>query len=60
MKQRGLEVVEVDEATRAQWEKLVEDAYPRIRGSVIPADAFDEAQRHLREYRSRGGGASND
>lgn len=60
MKQRGLEVVEVDEATQAQWEKLVEDAYPRIRGSVIPADAFDEAQRHLREYRSRGGGASND
>ena len=54
MQKRGLEVVEVDAATQAKWEKLVEDAYPRIRGSVIPADAFDEARRHLEEYRSSG------
>lgn len=58
MQQRGLDVVEVDAATQMKWEKLVEDAYPRIRGTVIPADAFDEARRLLEEYRS--GGASND
>ncbi len=60
MQQRGLDVVEVDAATQAVWEKLVQDAYPRIRGSVIPADAFDEARRHLEDYRSSGAGAGND
>ena len=54
MQKRGLNVVEVDAATQAEWEKLVEDAYPRIRGSVIPADAFDEARQHLADYRSSG------
>jgi TRAP-type C4-dicarboxylate transport system substrate-binding protein len=52
MQKRGLKVIEVDAATQALWEKLVEDAYPRIRGRVIPADAFDEARRLLAEYRS--------
>jgi hypothetical protein len=46
------------EAQLGQWRKTVEDAYPQIRGRVIPAAAFDEARRLLEEYRSRqaGGG----
>ena len=55
MTKRGLEVISPSEAQTAAWRKAVEDAYPRIRGGVIPADAFDEARRLLQEYRSRQG-----
>ncbi|HUG54891.1 MAG TPA: TRAP transporter substrate-binding protein DctP [Vicinamibacteria bacterium] len=55
MRKRGLNVVTVDAATRELWRKTAESLYPRIRGSVVPADAFDEAMRHRDEYRkSRG------
>lgn len=55
MKKRGLNVVPVDAKTRAIWQKTAEDLYPRIRGRVVPADAFDEAQRLRDEYRKTGG-----
>ncbi len=51
MKKRGLNVVPVDAKTREQWRKLAEGLYPRIRGSIVPADAFDEAMRFRDEYR---------
>jgi TRAP-type C4-dicarboxylate transport system substrate-binding protein len=51
MRKRGLNVVAVDAATRELWRKTAESLYPRIRGSVVPADAFDEALRHRDEYR---------
>ncbi|MCM2314477.1 MAG: TRAP transporter substrate-binding protein DctP [Thermoanaerobaculia bacterium] len=51
MKKRGLSVVHVDGAREAEWRKTAEAAYPKIRGSVIPAAAFDEAVRHLAAYR---------
>jgi hypothetical protein len=31
--------------------------YPRIRGAIVPADAFDEALRYRDEYRKRAGGS---
>jgi TRAP-type C4-dicarboxylate transport system substrate-binding protein len=43
MKKRGLAVVAVDEAARAEWRRLAEDLYPKIRGPIVPADAFDQA-----------------
>jgi len=45
MKKRGLVVVPVDAATRREWRQLTESLYPKIRGFVVPADAFDEALR---------------
>jgi TRAP-type transport system periplasmic protein len=56
MKKRGLNVVAVDARTREAWEKVVESVYPKIRGRIIAADAFDEALRHRDEYRKRTGG----
>jgi TRAP-type C4-dicarboxylate transport system substrate-binding protein len=56
MKGRGLTVVAVSEADRAQWIRTVDAAYPSIRGPVIPAAAFDEARRHLNEIRKRTAG----
>jgi hypothetical protein len=32
--------------------------YPKIRGEIVPADAFDVALRYRDEYRKRGGAPS--
>ena len=51
MTKRGLVVVPVDAAQRAQWQKLTQSLYPSIRGKIVPAEAFDEALRYRDEYR---------
>ena len=58
MKKRGLTVVPVSAAQRAQWQKLTESLYPRIRGKIVPAEAFDEAMRYRDEYRKQRGAAA--
>ena len=58
MKKRGLNVVAVDAKTRALWQKTAEGLYPRIRGVLVPADAFDEAMKYRDEYR-KGRSATN-
>jgi TRAP-type C4-dicarboxylate transport system substrate-binding protein len=56
MKKRGLNVVAVDAKTMAVWQKVAESMYSKIRGPIVPAEAFDEALRHRDEYRKRNGG----
>jgi TRAP-type transport system periplasmic protein len=56
MKKRGLNVVPVDAKTHEAWVKVVEAAYPKIRGRMVPTDAFDEAMKYRDEYRKRTGG----
>ena len=51
MKQRGLEVVSLDAAERAEWREKAESAYPQIRGNLAPADLFDEVVRLRDEFR---------
>jgi TRAP-type C4-dicarboxylate transport system substrate-binding protein len=51
MKKRGLNVVAVSPAARAQWVKMAESTYPGIRGKVVPADVFDEAMKYRDEFR---------
>ena len=53
MRQRGLTVHPVTPAIEAEWRAIAESLYPRIRGSMVPADMFDEVVRLLREYRAR-------
>jgi TRAP-type transport system periplasmic protein len=57
MKKRGLTVVPVDARTRETWVKTVEATYPKVRGKIVPADAFDEAMKYRDEYRKRTGAA---
>lgn len=57
MKARGLNVVPVDAKAREAWAKLVESAYPMIRGRIVPVEAFDEAMKYRDEYRRRAGTA---
>ena len=52
MKKRGLTVVPVDAAARQEWRKLAEGLYPKVRGSIVPADAFDEALRARDAWRA--------
>jgi TRAP-type C4-dicarboxylate transport system substrate-binding protein len=56
MRKRGLNVVAVDARAREQWKKTAESLYPKIRGAIVPADAFDEAMRYRDEYRKSKGG----
>ena len=60
MKKRGLNVVPVSAAQRAQWLKLTESLYPSIRGKIVPAEAFDEAMRYRDEYRKQRGAAGSE
>jgi TRAP-type C4-dicarboxylate transport system substrate-binding protein len=52
MKKRGLKVQAVSPELEAEWRKMAEQAYPMIRGNLVPADLFDEVQRELQEYRA--------
>jgi TRAP-type C4-dicarboxylate transport system substrate-binding protein len=55
MKKRGLVVHKPAPEAEAEWRKLAESIYPKIRGGMVPADIFDEVTRLLKEYRSQQG-----
>jgi len=40
----------------AEWITVIDKLQDRIRGKVVPADVFDEAQAALKEFRSAGNG----
>lgn len=52
MQKRGLQVVPVPPAVQDEWRAMAEGFYPQIRGSLVPADMFDEVRRLLAEYRA--------
>ena len=51
MMKRGLVVQEVGPEIQARWEAAAKEFYPKIRGSMVPEEIFDEVQRYIREYR---------
>lgn len=52
---QGLQVTVPDAAAVAEWERVMSEAYPRIRGKIVPAPLFDEVQSLLTAFRSRSG-----
>jgi len=52
MKNRGLTVHPMSEEMDTAWRKAAESFYPSIRGTLVPADIFDDVQRIIKEYRS--------
>jgi TRAP-type C4-dicarboxylate transport system substrate-binding protein len=52
MRSRGLEVRPATPEIEAAWLKAAEGIYPEIRGTLIPADMFDEVRRLRDAYRS--------
>jgi len=58
MKSRGLKVLPVTPEVEAAWQRAAESAYPRIRGTIVPAPMFDEVKRLRDEYRAAAGKAA--
>lgn len=52
MKKRGLVVNRPNAEQLREWSELAEKLYPRIRGTMVPAETFDEVFAHLKSYRS--------
>jgi TRAP-type C4-dicarboxylate transport system substrate-binding protein len=55
MKKRGLVVNKPSPEQMREWNELAEKLYPRIRGTMVPADTFDEVFAHLKAFRSAKG-----
>lgn len=52
MKRRGLQVHPVPPELEAEWRQFLEGVYPKVRGTMVPAEVFDEVQRLLADYRA--------
>lgn len=55
MKKRGLTVNTPNAEQMREWTTLAEKLYPRIRGTMVPAETFDEVFFHLKAYRAARG-----
>ncbi|MFO1476381.1 MAG: TRAP transporter substrate-binding protein DctP [Verrucomicrobiota bacterium] len=58
MRKRGLAVHTMTPEVQAQWEKTAEKAWPQIRGTVMPADIYDEVMAQLKAFRAEHAGAA--
>jgi TRAP-type C4-dicarboxylate transport system substrate-binding protein len=52
MKKRGLTVNKPNPAQMKEWNDLADKLYPRIRGTMVPTETFDDVMAHLKTYRS--------
>ena len=52
MRKRGLKIHAVTPEINAEWDRTVEQAWPKIRGTVVPADIFDEVMSQLKTFRA--------
>lgn len=51
MKKRGLTINRPNPEQMREWDALAEKLYPRIRGTMVPAETFDEVFAHLKAFR---------
>ena len=52
MKKRGLTVNRPTPEQMREWNEFAEKLYPRIRGTMVPAETFDEVLAHLKDFRA--------
>jgi len=52
MVKRGLKTHAASPEVEAEWRRLAEDVYPKIRGGMVPADLFDKVRGLLADYRA--------
>lgn len=55
MQKRGLKINRPSPEQWREWTELAEQLYPRIRGTMVPAETFDEVFLHLKAYRAARG-----
>ena len=51
MEQRGLKVHTLTPDAEHAWRNLAQASWPRVRGTMVPAEMFDRVERLLAEYR---------
>lgn len=51
LRKRGVRITVPSAAVEEEWRALARDAWPRIRGTLVPADMFDEVRGTLEDYR---------
>jgi len=54
MKEKGLTVHTVTPEMEADWRKAAEAFYPKIKGTLVPPDIFNEVEKLLKERRAAG------
>ena len=52
MQKRGLQIHTVSKEQEAEWRRFSESLYPNIRGTIVPADMFDQVVHLLHDYRA--------
>jgi TRAP-type C4-dicarboxylate transport system substrate-binding protein len=52
MEKRGMTVVKLSPAEQAEWERMLEKAWPVIRGGTVPAEEFDLVKQVRDQYRA--------
>ncbi|MEW6157567.1 MAG: TRAP transporter substrate-binding protein DctP [Verrucomicrobiota bacterium] len=60
MKRRGLNVHAVTPDMEAEWRQAAEAVYPKIRGSLVPAEIFDRVVQTAKAYREKAEGKKNE
>jgi len=53
MVKKGLQIQKLTPQAEAEWQQTAEKFYPKIRGTIVPADLFDEVRRLVVEYRTQ-------
>lgn len=53
MKKRGLIVHPVGPELEADWRRMAEGAYPKLRGTMVPAEMFDQVRAIVADYRKQ-------
>lgn len=55
LRKRGTKIHPLPKEVEAEWDKVVAEAYPKIRGAVVPADIFDLVMTELKNFRATQG-----
>jgi TRAP-type C4-dicarboxylate transport system substrate-binding protein len=53
MVKRDLKIQTLTPQAEAEWQRTAETFYPKIRGTLVPADLFDDVRRLVLEYRAQ-------
>jgi TRAP-type transport system periplasmic protein len=53
MAERGLKVHRLPPEVETEWRRAAREAYPKIRGRIVPGELFDEVENHLSDFRKR-------
>ena len=57
LRKRGAKINPLPKEAEADWDKIVEEAWPKIRGTVVPTDIFDQVMTDLKAFRAKQGAA---